>query len=157
MRIEDIMTKRVRTVSPQLDALAAWQEMRAARIHHLIVLDEGRVVGIVSERDLGGERGGAPRSETTVAELMTPNVAIAAPETTLRKAANLMRGRVIGCLPVVDGKRLVGIVTTTDLLDLIGRGAERPTADSTRWTLRRRAPRRGAPQRAKPANGATRA
>ena len=48
----------------------------------------------------------------------------------------------IGCLPVLDGDKPVGIVTTTDLLDFIGRGSERPIERSTRWTLRARGARR---------------
>ena len=49
------------------------------------------------------------------------------PATTLRQAANLMRGHTIGCLLVVEKGKLVGLVTTTDLLDQLGRGATRPT------------------------------
>jgi len=61
---------------------------------------------------------------------------------TLRQAANLLRGRTIGCLPVVEGGELVGILTTTDLLELIGRGAEKPVAKGKRWVLKGRGPRR---------------
>jgi CBS domain-containing protein len=148
MRIEEIMTRTVRAVSPGLDAETAWQEMQAARIHHLVVVENNDIVGIVSERDLGSERGAGLREGKRVADLMTPSVIFAWHETTIRRAANLMRGQTIGCLPVMDGKTLVGIVTTTDLLDLIGRGAERPTAESTRWVLRGRGPRRPAIRRA---------
>jgi acetoin utilization protein AcuB len=147
MRVEEIMTKAVRVVAPRLDAEAAWQRMREARIRHLVVKDGDRVLGILSERDLGGARGRAARKGRTAGELMTPEVIVAAPTTTLRQAANLLRGHVIGCLPVVDGNRLVGIVTTTDLLDLIGRGAERPVASSVRWTLRARGPKKRAAAR----------
>jgi acetoin utilization protein AcuB len=73
---------------------------------------------------------------------MTSNLATATPSMTVRQAANLLRGRTIGCLPVLEGGKPVGIVTTTDLLDLIGRGAERPIARSIRWTLRGRGVRR---------------
>jgi acetoin utilization protein AcuB len=149
MRINDIMTPAVRVVEPQLDAEAAWRKMRAARIRHLVVMDDDRVVGIVSAHDLGGARETAARKGRTVGDVMTADPVVAAPTTTLREAANVLRGRAIGCLPVVDGARLVGIVTTTDLLDLIGRGAERPVADSTRWVLRARGSRRGAQVRAR--------
>ena len=141
MRIEDIMTKTVWSVAPDASAEVAWEQMQKRRIHHLVVMEGARVVGILSERDLGSSRGERVRHNRSVAELMTPHVVVAAPETTLKKAANLLRGRVIGCLPVVDGKTLVGIVTTTDLLDLIGRGAERPVAESKRWVMKGRAPR----------------
>jgi CBS domain-containing protein len=48
------------------------------------------------------------------------------PLATVRKTANLMRGRTIRCVPVVEGKRLVGIVTVSDLLELLRRGVARP-------------------------------
>jgi acetoin utilization protein AcuB len=64
------------------------------------------------------------------------------PEMTLRQAANRMRGRSIGCLPVVEGDDLVGIVTTTDLLELLGRGLTRvPVKGRGRPTLATRGPR----------------
>jgi acetoin utilization protein AcuB len=54
---------------------------------------------------------------------MTSRVIVASPETTVGDAARLLRGYTIGCVPIVDGKELVGIVTTSDLLDLL---AEKP-------------------------------
>jgi acetoin utilization protein AcuB len=72
---------------------------------------------------------------------MTKKVVVAAPQTSVREAANLMRGRRVNCLPVVDGRKLQGIVTAIDLLDLIGRGADRPVATSERYVLKNRGPR----------------
>ena len=57
---------------------------------------------------------------------MTPYAIAAAPDTALEDAADLMRGHVIGCLPVLDGDNLVGIVTITDLLDLLATGEVQP-------------------------------
>jgi CBS-domain-containing membrane protein len=71
-----------------------------------------------------------------VEELMTSKPVSAEPETTLRHAANLMRSRRVGSLPVLDGDRLVGIVTATDVLDELGRGSIRPTIHARRRTLR---------------------
>jgi acetoin utilization protein AcuB len=151
MRIDDIMTKAVRVAAPELDAETAWKRMHDGRMHHLVIMEGDRVTGVLSERDLGGARGAALRKARTAGDLMTRDAVVVAPSTTLRQAANLLRGRGIGCLPVLDGKRLVGIVTTTDLLDLIGRGAERPVASSTSWTLRARGPRKRAVVRARAA------
>jgi CBS domain-containing protein len=64
------------------------------------------------------------------------------PTTTVRKAANLMAGRSIGGVVVTERGRFVGIVTITDLLELLGRGGDRPVTTATRWTLKHRTPRR---------------
>jgi CBS domain-containing protein len=60
----------------------------------------------------------------------------------LRKAANLMRGRSIGCVVVTDDRRPVGIITVADLLELIGRGLDYPASQTARTALRHRAPHR---------------
>jgi acetoin utilization protein AcuB len=138
MRIAEIMSKRVRTVGVADSADAAWDRMQMHRIHHLVVVREGVTVGIITDRDLGSVRGREGREGRSVRDLMTPAVLTAPSDTTVRAAANLMRGHHIGALPVVDEGRLVGIVTVWDLLDLIGRGAERPVARAERWQLRDR-------------------
>jgi acetoin utilization protein AcuB len=113
--------------------------MKVNGIRHLLVLDRGDVIGVVSDRDLGGRTGSG--DQRRLGAVMTENVVTAAPDTTVRQAANLLRGRTIGCLPIVDDGKAVGIVTTTDLLDLIGRGSERPVQRVDRWILRGRGPR----------------
>jgi acetoin utilization protein AcuB len=143
MRLQDIMSRDIKTVSSSTTVAQARIAMRLNGVHHLIVRDGKTIVGIVSQRDFGTRPSGT--EARAVADVMTANVVTAAPETTIRQAANLFRGRSIGCLPVVEGTEPVGIVTTTDLLDLIGRGAERPAASSTRWTLSKRGPRRTGP------------
>jgi acetoin utilization protein AcuB len=140
MRLSDIMSKNVATTPPDRAASELRAEMKRRSIHHMLVVDDGRVIGVVSERDLGSARAIGDR---TAVDVMTGVVVSAGPDTTVRQAANLLRGRSIGCLPIFDGEALVGIVTTTDLLSLIGQGVERPVARSTRWTLGRRQPRTG--------------
>ncbi len=140
MRVQDIMTKPVKTISPTAGASEAWDIMRRGGFHHLVVLRGTDVAGVLSDRDAGGRMGAAARSVRTVEDLMTERVVQVEPTTTIRKAANLMRGRSIGCLVVTERDRVVGIVTVSDLLELIGRGVERPAASTKRWTLRHRAP-----------------
>ncbi len=140
MRIQDIMSRRVASVTSETAAETAWNLMQSRSIHHLVVTDGGRPVGVVSARDLGGRRGSGTRKGQTVAELMSASPVTARPETTLRQAANLMRGRAIGCLPVLDRGKLVGIVTVTDLLELIGRGHDRPPTRAQRGLMRGRPP-----------------
>jgi CBS domain-containing protein len=60
----------------------------------------------------------------------------------IRKAANVMRGRSIGSLVVTAAGRAVGIITISDLLEILGRGLDRPVATATRRTLSHRAPHR---------------
>ena len=144
MRLQEIMETVVDTVGPDEAAQQAWERMRQRRIHHLVVTRGTDILGVVSERDLGGRGGARLRQSSSVSDLMTSSVVTAKPTTTVRQAANLMRGRSVGCLPVVDGKRLAGIVTVTDLLDLIGKGTERPVAKPKRWVLARRGPRQKA-------------
>jgi len=118
MRLQDLMTDQVYKVSPDTTAEVAWSIMRMRRIHHLVVTDSGRIVGILSARDFGGIKGARARELHTVADLMTREVVIASPATSIRKAASIMRGRAIGCLVVAHAGRVVGIVTAADLLEL---------------------------------------
>jgi len=143
MRLRDVMSERVKTVPAAATADHAWALMRTHRIHHLVVMEGRDIVGVVSDRDLGGRRGATVRSHRIVSELMTERVVTADPDLTVRQAANLMRGRSIGCLIVTaPAGNILGVVTTADLLDLIGKGAERPIVTNTRWALRHRVPHR---------------
>lgn len=136
MRLREIMSTNVRSARPQQTAERAWTEMQLRRLRHLIVMDGPAVVGIVSERDLGGRHGAAVRRGHTVGDLMTQPIVSAGPQTTLRQAANLMRGRTVGCLPIINDGRLVGIVTVTDVLEQLGRGATRPAVRAERRVRR---------------------
>lgn len=139
MRVHDVMTKTVTTIPETAAAEVAFERMQAMRIGHLVVTSGSRIAGILSERDLGPEPAG--RRGRTVAELMTPHAVEATPDMPLRKAANLMRGRTISCLPVVDDGKLVGIVTVSDLLTLVGKGLGGPSGNRQRTILKARAPR----------------
>ena len=130
MRVFEIMTEHVRTVPPTLPATEAWQLMRTAGIHHLVVASGRRIVGILSDRDAGGRAGASVRAGRSVADLMTRGVVTIQTSETVARAANVMHGRTIGCLPVLAGKKLVGVVTTSDLLEVIGGGRDRrPTVE----------------------------
>ncbi|MCC7484715.1 MAG: CBS domain-containing protein [Burkholderiales bacterium] len=130
------MNPGVITIGPDEPASVAWSRMEREGIRHLVVTERGRLLGVLSERDLGGRSGGAVRGGRTVGELMSRQVASATPSTTLRQAANLMRGRLIGSLPVVEAGRVVGIVTATDVLEELGRGSSRPALRAKRRSMR---------------------
>ncbi|HET6579447.1 MAG TPA: CBS domain-containing protein [Gemmatimonadales bacterium] len=142
MRLGELMTAKVVTIRAEEPASRAWSRMRDRRIHHLVVVDGERVVGVLSDRDLGGPDGAARRRGRLVRELMSRPVASATPATTLRQAAGLMRAGPIGSLPVLDDGRLVGIVTATDVLDELGRTEPRarPTGRTSMPDSSTRAP-----------------
>ena len=134
MRLSEIMTREVERVRPGDTPQHASALMDMRRIHHLVVVDRHRVIGLLTSDDL---RQPERVSATTVESLMTRRFATAPPDLTVRKAANLLRGSSAGALPIVERGRLVGIVTISDLLELLGRGVERPSKGQ-RWILRNR-------------------
>jgi CBS domain-containing protein len=148
MRLADIMSSGVLTCTPETPAEQAWNTMRVHNVHHLVVVDDRRrVVGIASAGDLGGRRRSAPIASNVVADFMSAPVVCADEDTTVRAAANLLRGHAIGCLPILGEGKLGGIVTVSDMLELLGRGAEKPTARAERYTLKHRGNRPAGPQR----------
>lgn len=136
MRLQEIMNTEIVAIGPQATANQAWSLMERKRIRHLLVMEGGRLVGVISERDLGGGKGDAVRRGRTVGDLMVEETATASPKTTLRQAANLMRGRLVGSLPVLEDGRVVGIVTATDVLEELGRGSIRPAVQAKRRSMR---------------------
>ena len=124
MLIQDVMQAPVITVEPETSLAVAYRTMQEHSIRHLPVLKDERLVGIVTDRDL---RFLTRRLEATlstnapVADVMTEHPITAGPLEPIEEAARLMRARKIGALPVLDGNRLVGIVTVSDLLDAIVR------------------------------------
>ena len=132
-KVKDFMTTEVSILGRNDTLDLADNVMALGRIRHLPVLEEGRVVGVVSQRDLFrsalavalgyGERAQKTLLKTLrVKEVMSePAITISA-EATIREAARLMVEHKIGCLPVVEGSTLVGIVTETDILRYIVSG-----------------------------------
>ncbi|NLG62244.1 MAG: CBS domain-containing protein [Candidatus Cloacimonetes bacterium] len=137
MQVQDIMERRVVTIGPKETASAAWTRMRRRDIRHLVVQDGDEIVGVITERDLGGRTGRDLRRGRTVKDLMTPGAITAGPDMSLKDAADLMRSRLIGSLPVVDDGELVGIVTATDVFDALGREKVGALSWAERQLLRR--------------------
>jgi acetoin utilization protein AcuB len=124
--VKDSMTREVVSLPPQSTAGEALALCRERRIRHLPVLEDDRLVGIVSDRDLRSATpalGDPARAEALgrilVHEVMAREVATAHPDDPIEEAANAMRERKIGCLPVVEDDALVGIVTSSDVMEAL--------------------------------------
>jgi acetoin utilization protein AcuB len=131
LTIRAFMTAAPRTIGARQPLAQASLLMREHHIRHLPVLDGGRLVGVVSERDIAhaSARPGFHGERLMVAEAMTVTPHIVSPETSLEWAAAEMAQHKFGCLVVVDHQRVVGIFTTVDavraLQELLGRARRR--------------------------------
>lgn len=126
--VEDVMQRDYVSVGPEDFLDLVDDVMNLGRIRHMPVLESGRLVGVVSQRDLlaaslskvmevdAAERRSFMRS-IAVGVVMTRDPITVAPGTPLREAGRMVLAHRIGCLPVVDGEgRMQGLVTETDLL-----------------------------------------
>ena len=127
MRVKDLISGPPITIAPDTPVLEARRVMQTRAIRHLLVVEHDRLVGIVTDRDI---RLNMPSPATTlsvwevnyllarltVREVMTTTVIVVEPDRSAQDAATLLVTEKIGALPVVDGDRLVGIVTETDFL-----------------------------------------
>lgn len=114
MQMQHVMTRSPETIRPEDVLLKAKEMMDAGGFRRLPVVREGRVVGILTERDLR-EHGGYLKSTKVDAVMRAPVVTVES-KASVEEAARLMLRNKIGGLPVVDGGKLVGIVTSSDLL-----------------------------------------
>ncbi len=150
MTNKEWMTRPVHVVKPRDSIAHARELLERHRVNQLPVVLDGRVVGIVTDRDLRDAfpsvleelvSSRRPRrklaldpKDITVDDVMTANVLVLSPADTVDEAARLMRRERIGAVPIVEGGDLVGIVTRSDVLDAYTklyerlRGATAPTA-----------------------------
>jgi len=119
LTVRDVMVTDLVTVGPTATARGAYKLMRDRRFRHLPVLSGGRLIGILSDRDLRPVLLSPGLARARVAELMSEELTTVAPEASVEEAASLLVVKRIGCLPVLEGERLVGIVTETDLLAVL--------------------------------------
>jgi len=129
MNARDVMTPNPMTIRSQATVAEAWDLMGEMEIRHLPVVDDGTLVGMLSDRDLGrldvtrmlvAEGADALRQElaTPVAKLMSLDVIAAEPETELGDIVDVLVEHKVGALPVVhpDTRELVGIISYVDVL-----------------------------------------
>ena len=126
-RVKEIMMGAPVTLKPDDTLNLANDIMSLGRIRHIPIVENVRLVGILSQRDLFGaavstvfklrvkEERDLLKS-FRIEEVMHKRVVTAAPDTTIQEAARLMAEKKIGCLPIVEGGKLVGLVTSTNIL-----------------------------------------
>ena len=127
MKVKDIMIKEVATLGIEDELSLANDIMRLGRIRHLPVVSGETLVGIVSERDLfrsslaqalgyGNKDTREVMKTLHIKDVMVKQVTTVSPDTELKDAVALMAERKIGCLPVVQDDKLLGLITETDVL-----------------------------------------
>lgn len=127
MLVRSRMTPGVFTVSPDTTIAEALNITRSHRIRHLPVIRDDRLVGLVTDRDLRlamppiwaeqrDELKNALHARTVGEVMVAKDIITAPPETPVEEAAKLLYENRIGCLPIMEGEALVGILTETDLL-----------------------------------------
>ncbi len=128
--IRDIMTPEVTTLGRNDSLQLVKDIMTLGRVRHFPVVDDGKVVGVVSQRDLyraslgsvmkyGEKAQRAFLEGIAVKEVMSDPPITIAPHASVQEAARLMMEKKIGCLLVLEGSKLVGIVTESDMLKLV--------------------------------------
>jgi len=117
----EIKGKDIWSIAPQATAFEALQIMAQRNIGALLVIDRGKLVGIFSERDYARKviLKGKSSKETSVGELMTPEVLYVAPQDTLEESMALMTAKHIRHMPVLDKGNLTGMLTLGDVVKQI--------------------------------------
>lgn len=117
MRVSEIMSKEIVTISPDKRVGKALQLMQKHQIRHLPVLEGDRMVGWITSRDLREVLLASMLEKITVADVMIKAPLSITADTGVEEAARLIMEHKIGGMPVLDGDRLVGVIT---MLDVIG-------------------------------------
>ncbi len=130
--VRDFMSAPATSLSQDASLLDAVLTFRRTQFRHVPIVDGETVVGILTERDvqrvapsmlarITQEEYNDIFQNTPIKRVMTRNPMSVTPATPLREAAALMNGNKVGCLPVVEGGRLVGILTVIDMLGVLVR------------------------------------
>jgi acetoin utilization protein AcuB len=132
MYVRDLMQREVTTLDAEESLGLADDIMRLGRIRHMPVTAGGRLVGILSQRDLFRAaissalqfRAGAERewlAKIPTREIMTSDLFTIGPDAPIREAAKLMLDKRIGCVPVVEHDKLVGLLSESDCMQYLVR------------------------------------
>jgi CBS domain-containing protein len=126
VRISEVMTQAAVTDRPEDSLREAAVKMREQQTGSLLVLDGTDLVGIVTERDVLKAVATGTDLDTPISEVMSRDLVTVEPGTSLREAARIMAERWIRHLPVLDGERLVGIVSQRDLAGVLAGALNEP-------------------------------
>lgn len=121
--IGEVMTPTPHTIGRDQTLSRAFDMMREYKLRHLPVLDAGKLVGVLSQRDLYFVEAiaGVNRGVDSVSEAMASEIFTVAPGAYVTDVAKTMGERRYGCAVVVDRGKVVGIFTATDALALVAR------------------------------------
>jgi CBS domain-containing protein len=125
--VREIMMGSPVTLKPDDTLALANDVISLGRIRHIPVVEDGKLRGMLTERDLMGAAAtqifglkqsskNALLKSVQIRDVMKKRVVTVAPDTPIKDAAHLLADKKIGCLPVVSEGTLVGLVTTTDIL-----------------------------------------
>ncbi len=117
MRVSEIMSQEIITITPDKSVGQALQLMQKHNIRHLPVMEGRRMVGWITSRDLREVLLASMLEKITVADVMVRAPLSVTPDTGVQEAARLIKEHKIGGMPVLDGDRLAGVIT---MLDVIG-------------------------------------
>ncbi|MFO7538003.1 MAG: CBS domain-containing protein [Chloroflexota bacterium] len=142
LTVSDLMTSIPTSITPGSSLRTIIAVMKAAGCRQLPVLDQGKLVGIITDRDIrtvlnspivlhGRWQDEALLDKATAENAMTPDPVTVTPDTPAYRAAEMLSTYKFGALPVVDGDLVVGIITVTDFLNYIAKKGPR-TVDGKR-------------------------
>jgi CBS domain-containing protein len=127
MKISEIMTKAAVTDSADDTLAQACDKMRHAQTSSMLIMEGDRLVGIVTERDVVKTIAqGLDPKETRVKDIMTTDLVTIGPMTTLKEAANIMATKWIRHLPIVEGSKVVGMISQRDLTGVLAGALHEP-------------------------------
>ncbi len=136
-RVEDYMTKEVvfANLTDSLQSAAA--KMAERDIGSIVIVQEGKPIGIVTERDFVRRVAalGKDSRTLTVADIMSTPLVTVGPECDINSAAKIMTDNNIKRLPVVEGERLVGIITSFDIAKVMAEEAHPLLQTPRLWFL----------------------
>jgi CBS domain-containing protein len=124
--VDALMTRELVSVGPEASAADAARAMREAGVGAVLVLEQGRVAAIFTERDLATRVVAEGRSpeRTKVGEVATRPVVTVPAGTSLRQCAEAQRGRGVRHLPVLEGGKPVGVISARDFFAAVAGGLE---------------------------------